>query len=81
MRYLAIYRAEERDVPPTTDEMAAMGALGALALAIYAGPVAEIFRFGPLSPGYLAAAAAAGCAGVLWYEVYKLARPRHRVAG
>jgi len=56
------------------------GTLGALGLAIYAGPVAGIFRFGPLAPGYLVAAAVTGFAGVLWYEAYKLARPRHRGA-
>jgi hypothetical protein len=27
MRYLAIYKTEERDAPPSTEEMAAMGAL------------------------------------------------------
>lgn len=53
------------------------GTLGALALSIYAPPVADIFRFGPLSLGYLAAAALVGAAGVAWYEVYKLVRPRH----
>ena len=35
-----------------------------------------LFRFAPLAPGYLAAAAAAGIAGVLWYEAYKFLRPR-----
>jgi Ca2+-transporting ATPase len=54
------------------------GTLGALALSIYVPPVADIFRFGPLGPGQIGAAAVAGAAGVLWYEVYKLARPRHR---
>ena len=53
------------------------GTLGALALSIYAPPVADIFRFGPLSLGYLAATALVGAAGVAWYEVYKLVRPRH----
>ena len=56
------------------------GTLGALALSVYAPPVADIFRFGPLAPGNLAAAALAGVAGVAWYEIYKLARPRHRGA-
>ncbi len=52
------------------------GTLVALAAAIYVAPVAELFRFAPLSAGYLAAAAAAGIAGVLWYEAYKFLRPR-----
>ena len=51
--------------------------LVALVASIYALPIAEIFRFSPLSPGYVAAAALAGAAGVAWYEVYKLLRPRH----
>jgi Ca2+-transporting ATPase len=55
-------------------------ALGALALSIYAPPVAHIFRFAPLSIGDLAAAAAAGIGGVLWYEVWKLLRRPKRVA-
>jgi Ca2+-transporting ATPase len=57
------------------------GTLAALAASLYAPPVAELFRFGPLSPGFLAAAAVAGGAGVAWYEVYKLLRPRHRGQG
>jgi Ca2+-transporting ATPase len=52
------------------------GTLAALAAAIYLPPVADLFRFAPLAPGYLAAAAAAGIAGVLWYEAYKFLRPR-----
>jgi len=52
------------------------GTLGALALSVYVPPIADIFRFGPLAPGYLGAAALAGAAGVAWYEVYKLTRPR-----
>ena len=39
-------------------------------------PIADIFRFAPLSAGHLAIAAAAGIVGVLWYEVYKVLRPR-----
>jgi Ca2+-transporting ATPase len=54
--------------------------LGALALVIYAPPVADIFRFAPLSFGDLAAAAAAGIGGVIWYEVWKLLRRPKRVA-
>jgi Ca2+-transporting ATPase len=52
------------------------GTLGALAAAIYLPPVADIFRFAPLSAGALAVAAGAGVAGIVWYEVYKLLRPR-----
>ena len=52
------------------------GALAALAAAIYVPAAADIFRFAPLAPGHLAVAAAAGVAGVLWYEAYKLARWR-----
>ena len=54
------------------------GTLAALALSVYLPAVAAVFRFGPLSPSYVAAAALAGVAGVLWYEAYKLARPRNR---
>jgi Ca2+-transporting ATPase len=53
------------------------GALLALAAALYAPPIAGVFRFAPLSPGLLGAAAAAGLIGVLWYEIYKLVRPRY----
>lgn len=52
------------------------GALAALAMAIYVPPVAEVFHFAPLTPGYLGAAAATGVAGVLWYEAYKVLSPR-----
>jgi len=52
------------------------GTLVALAVSIYVPPVADIFRFAPSPPGYLALAAAAGIAGVLWYEAYKFLRPR-----
>jgi P-type Ca2+ transporter type 2C len=52
------------------------GALAALAVSIYVPPVAEIFRFAPLAPSYLAVAAGAGIGGVLWYEAYKRLRPR-----
>ena len=52
------------------------GTLAALALAIYVPPVADIFRFAPLSAGHLTVAALAGFAGVLWYEAYKVMRPR-----
>lgn len=52
------------------------GTLAALALTIYVRPVADIFRFAPLPAGHLAVAAVAGIAGVLWYECYKVLRPR-----
>jgi Ca2+-transporting ATPase len=54
------------------------GTLAALGISIYAPPVADIFRFAPLSGTQLAIAAAAGLAGIVWYEIYKLARPRAR---
>ena len=52
------------------------GTLAALAASIYVQPVAELFRFAPLPPAYLALAATSGIAGVLWYEIYKLLWPR-----
>jgi Ca2+-transporting ATPase len=52
------------------------GTLAVLAVAIYAPPVAELFRFAPLSAGHPAVAAIAGISGVLWYEGYKVLRPR-----
>jgi len=53
------------------------GTLVALAAAVYVPPVAGVFRFAPLSSGELAVAAAVGVVGVLWYEAYKLVRPRN----
>ena len=53
------------------------GTLSARALAVYAPPIAAVFRFAPLSAGPMLLAGAAGIAGVLWYEAYKLLRPRH----
>jgi len=35
-----------------------------------------VFRFAPLGAADFALAAAAGIAGVLWYDLYKLMRPR-----
>ena len=52
------------------------GTLAALTTAIYVPPAAEVFRFAPLTPGLFALAAATGAGGALWYEAYKLARPR-----
>ena len=53
-----------------------IGTLAALTAAIYVPPVADIFQFAPLSAGHLAVAAIAGIVGVLWYEGYKVLRPR-----
>ncbi|MGH7353344.1 MAG: cation transporting ATPase C-terminal domain-containing protein [Candidatus Rokuibacteriota bacterium] len=50
--------------------------MAALVAAVYVPPVADVFRFAPLSPGAFTVAAAAGVAGVLWYEAYKELRPR-----
>jgi Ca2+-transporting ATPase len=50
--------------------------LAALAAALYVPPIASVFRFAPLTPPLLAVSAAAGMIGPLWYEVYKLRRPR-----
>jgi Ca2+-transporting ATPase len=48
------------------------GALAALAAAIYVPAAAAVFRFAPLTAGEIGVAAAAGLAGVLWYELWKL---------
>jgi Ca2+-transporting ATPase len=50
----------------------ALGALGALALALYVPAAAALFRFAPLEATELAIAAGAGIAGVLAYEAWKL---------
>jgi Ca2+-transporting ATPase len=49
-----------------------LGALAALAAAIYVPAAAAIFRFSPLGAAELMVAAAAGIAGVAWYELLKL---------
>jgi Ca2+-transporting ATPase len=49
----------------------ACGALAALAAALYAPPLAELFRFERLGIGELVAAAAAGIAGTAWYPLAK----------
>jgi Ca2+-transporting ATPase len=54
------------------------GALGALAASIYAAPAAAIFRFAPLGAADLAIAAAAGIAGVAWYDLRKWLLRRRR---
>jgi Ca2+-transporting ATPase len=48
------------------------GTFAALIAALYVSPIADIFRFAPLGPADLALAAAAGAAGVIWYEGYKI---------
>ena len=53
-----------------------VGTLAALVAAIYVPPVADMFRFAPLSAAGIAVAAGAGLAGIAWYEAYKLLRPR-----
>ena len=53
------------------------GTLAALAACIYIPLIGDLFRFAPLSAGYAALSAAAGIAGVLWYEAYKALRPRN----
>jgi len=50
-----------------------LGALAALALAIYVPAAAAVFRFAPLGALELAIAAGAGVAGVAWVELLKLA--------
>jgi Ca2+-transporting ATPase len=50
-------------------------ALGALVAAIYVAPVAAVFRFAPIGVVEAAIAAAAGVAGVAWYELWKFVRP------
>jgi len=45
-------------------------------VAMYVPPVAAVFHFAPLAPRPLVVAAVAGVVGPLWYEVYKLRRPR-----
>jgi len=55
-----------------------LGALGALAAAIYVAPLAALFRFAPLSAGDLALCAAAAILGVAWYEARKLLQFRRR---
>jgi hypothetical protein len=44
---------------------------------IYVPQMADVFRFAPLGPGSAAVAALAGIGGVLWYEAYKMLRPRN----
>jgi Ca2+-transporting ATPase len=48
------------------------GTIAALALAVYAPPAAAVFRFAPLGAGDLGLALAAGIAGILWIEGWKM---------
>jgi hypothetical protein len=46
--------------------------MAALALTLYVPPVAAVFRFAPLGAGEIGLALAAGIAGILWSEAWKL---------
>jgi len=50
----------------------ATGAVAALVLVIYVPPLAGLFRFAPLRAGDFALAVAAGIAGIVWNEGWKL---------
>ena len=52
------------------------GTIAALALTLYLPSVAAAFRFAPLGAGDLGLALAAGIAGILWIECWKLSRRR-----
>jgi len=54
----------------------AAGALAALAVALYAPPLAALFRFAPLAPAELGVALLGGLGGVLWFTLVKPARRR-----
>jgi len=56
------------------------GAIAALVAAVYVPAIAGVFRFAPLAPALFGYAAVAGLAGVVWYELYKLLRPRYAPA-
>jgi hypothetical protein len=56
------------------------GAIAALALTLYAPPVAAVFRFAPLGPGDVGITLAVGIGGILWSEARKLYAERHRRA-
>jgi Ca2+-transporting ATPase len=73
--------AFDRALPPNTAlRWITAGTLAALAFVMYVPGVATLFRFAPLDVLQVGAAALAGISGVVWYEVYKLVRPRHRSA-
>lgn len=58
-------------------------ALAAVALALYAPPLRQIFHFEVLHPADIALSAAAALAGITWFEIYKTIRrqrqPERRV--
>ncbi len=49
-----------------------VGTIAALALTLYVPPAATVFRFAPLGAGDLGLALAAGIAGILWIEGWKM---------
>jgi len=57
-----------------------LGTLGALAAVVYVPAFAEVFRFAPLGALEVLIALAAGAAGVLWFEIFKLRRRRPALA-
>ena len=52
--------------------------IAALALTLYVPPVAAVFRFAPLGAGEIGLALAAGIAGILWSEAWKLRKTGDR---
>lgn len=57
-----------------------IAALAALALVLYVPALAGLFRFSAPNAGDLLLAAAAGLAGIVWFECYKFARGRRVLA-
>lgn len=57
-----------------------IAALAALALVLYVPALAGLFRFSAPNAGDLLLAAAAGLAGIVWFECYKLGRGRRVLA-
>lgn len=57
-----------------------IAALATLALVLYVPALAGLFRFSAPNAGDLLLAAAAGLAGIVWFECYKLARGRRVLA-
>jgi len=55
-----------------------IAAIAALALSLYVPPAAAVFRFAPLGAGDVGLALAAGIAGILWIEGWKLYAGRRR---
>ena len=71
----SIFRALAKPNPALW--MVTTGALVALLAAVYLPPMASLFRFAPLPPLPLLLGALSGASGVLFYEAYKVFRPRH----